>query len=82
MHGGVRGRGRKGAREQCADAGLGDDAELAASLGKLCTKIARATTRLALADGSVKFINYAAGTTAVIAMSTRAGGEVISQDEL
>ncbi len=30
-------------------------------------------------DGSVRFLNYNAGTTSVIAMSTRAGGEVIPE---
>src|SRR5262249_14198035 len=33
----------------------------------------------ALADGSVRFFNYSAGTTTIIAMSTRAMGEVISE---
>jgi prepilin-type processing-associated H-X9-DG protein len=33
----------------------------------------------ALADGSVRFFNYNAGPTVLVDMSTRAGGEVISQ---
>jgi prepilin-type processing-associated H-X9-DG protein len=33
----------------------------------------------ALADGSVRFFQYAAGPTVIVAMSTRAGGEVISE---
>lgn len=32
-----------------------------------------------LADGSVRFFNYSAGPTAIVAMSTRAGGEVYSE---
>jgi len=33
----------------------------------------------ALGDGSVRFFNYAAGTRTIIDMSTRAGGEVLSE---
>jgi prepilin-type N-terminal cleavage/methylation domain-containing protein/prepilin-type processing-associated H-X9-DG protein len=33
----------------------------------------------ALADGSVRFIQYSAGTTVIVPMSTRAMGEVVSQ---
>jgi prepilin-type processing-associated H-X9-DG protein len=33
----------------------------------------------ALADGSVRFFSYAAGTTTIISMSTRATGEVITE---
>ena len=33
----------------------------------------------ALADGSVRFFSYSAGTTTIISMSTRAGGEVIAE---
>ncbi|CAN5413146.1 DUF1559 domain-containing protein [soil metagenome] len=32
-----------------------------------------------VADGSVKFFNYSAGPTTIVAMSTRAGGEVFDQ---
>jgi prepilin-type N-terminal cleavage/methylation domain-containing protein/prepilin-type processing-associated H-X9-DG protein len=32
----------------------------------------------ALADGSVRFFSYAAGTTTIVPMSTRSGGEVIN----
>jgi prepilin-type processing-associated H-X9-DG protein len=33
-----------------------------------------------LADGSVRFINYSAGTTTIISMSTRAGGEQVEDE--
>jgi prepilin-type processing-associated H-X9-DG protein len=33
----------------------------------------------ALGDGSVRFFNYSAGTRVILDMSTRAGGEVISE---
>jgi prepilin-type N-terminal cleavage/methylation domain-containing protein/prepilin-type processing-associated H-X9-DG protein len=33
----------------------------------------------ALADGSVRFFNYSAGTTTIVAMSTRAMGEVVTE---
>jgi prepilin-type processing-associated H-X9-DG protein len=33
----------------------------------------------ALADGSVRFLSYSAGTTVIVPMSTRAFGEVISE---
>ena len=33
----------------------------------------------ALADGSVRFFSYSAGTTTIISMSTRAGGEVVTE---
>ena len=33
----------------------------------------------ALADGSVRFFQYSAGPTIIIAMSTRAMGEVITE---
>ena len=33
----------------------------------------------AIADGSVRFFTYSAGTTTIISMSTRSGGEVVSE---